>query len=191
MSYFKLICIILALAAVARCDFQWGGCPSYKRNMENFDINKYTGKWFEIAREKTTPFQKGDCTTAQYSLNEDGSVKVVNSELLPNGSYQSVTGKATTTSDPFRLKVSFSDNLFGKLFKGDYQVVETDYESYSVVYSCTDLLFARIEYYWILSRTNHIESEKTVGLLKVLSEKVNVSVDSLRFNNQEKGYCYY
>jgi apolipoprotein D and lipocalin family protein len=191
MSIFKVICLVVILAASVNCDFQWGGCPSYKRSMESFEIKKYEGKWFEIAREKSTPFQKGDCTTAEYSLNEDGSVKVVNTETLPNGKRQSAVGNATTTSDPFRLQVTFSNTFFGKLFKGDYQVVQTDYENYSIVYSCTDLVVARIEYYWILSRTNHIESDQTINYLKLFSDKFNISADKFRFTNQEKDYCGY
>jgi apolipoprotein D and lipocalin family protein len=191
MSFFKVLSLVIILAASINCDFQWGGCPSYKRDMESFDITKYVGKWFEIAREKTTPFQNGDCTTAEYSLNNDGSVKVVNTQLLPNGKKKSGIGKATPTSDPFILQVAFSDTFWGKLFKGDYQVVETDYENYSIVYSCTDLVVGRIEYYWILSRTNHIESDKTVNYLKLFSDKLNVSADKFRFTNQEKDYCGY
>lgn len=187
----KCVILFLACLAVVSCGFKWGGCPTYTRNMESFDITRYTGKWYEIAREKSTPFQKGDCTTAQYSQNEEGSVTVLNTELLPNGQYQSAQGKAISTSDPFRFKVSFSDSFFGKLFKGDYQVVETDYDNFSIVYSCTDLLVGRIEYYWLLSRNPHIESDFTVSMLKVVSDRLDVSADSFRFTNQEKEKCGY
>ena len=189
MVTLKHICLLIAFAAVVKSDFQWGGCPSYSRRLESFEVSKYSGKWFEIAREQSTPYQKGECGTAEYSLNEDGSLKVVNSELLPSGEFNSIIGRITTTSDPFRLQVEFSDSFFGKLFKGDYQVVDTDYESFSVVYSCTSLFVGRIEYYWILSRTPHIESDKTIELLNVFSEKLNVSVDKFKFTNQEKDAC--
>lgn len=45
---------------------------------ENFDATKYTGRWFEIQRDDQ-PFEKNyDCQTANYALNEDGSLKVKN-----------------------------------------------------------------------------------------------------------------
>ena len=189
MSLLKYICVAIVLVSAVESGFQWGSCPSYTRKMNSFDLERYTGKWYEIAREKSTPFQKGDCTSADYTLNEDGTVKVVNSELLPSGEYKSVIGTARPTEDQFRLKIAFSESFFAKLFPGDYQVVDTDYETYSVVYSCTSLALARVEYYWILSRTAHIESDKTVELLHILADKLNVSATDLRFNNQEKNVC--
>ena len=42
------------------------------------------GKWYEIFREEETSFEEGaECVTAQYSLNQDGSLTVHNSQYLP------------------------------------------------------------------------------------------------------------
>lgn len=191
MSILKYICLLIIFVSAVKSDIQWwGSCPTYTRQMDSFDLKRYTGKWYEIAREKHTPFQKGDCTSASYSINDNGTLKVVNSELLPNGEFNSAIGTAYSTKDPFVFEVFFSDSFFAKLFPGDYQVVDTDYESYSVVYSCTSIaLLARIEFYWILSRTPKIESDKSAELVNLLSQKVNVTSKNLRFTNQEKEVC--
>ena len=56
--------------------------------VHNFDKEKYFGKWFEAYRTKGFKFESGDCTTAEYSLRDDGKLKIVNSEqIMKNGQY--------------------------------------------------------------------------------------------------------
>ena len=42
---------------------------------------------------------------------------------------------------------------------GDYQVLEVDYESYVVVYSCSQILFFKYELGWILTRAPKVSQE--------------------------------
>ena len=98
-----------------------------------FDLNRYLGKWYEVARYDHA-FERGLVgTTAEYSLREDGKIKVLNSGYLDtlDGSYQESIGKAKPNSNgkPGQLQVSF----FGP-FYGNYYILDLapDY-SYSVV----------------------------------------------------------
>jgi apolipoprotein D and lipocalin family protein len=54
--------------------------------MESFDINKYLGLWYEIMRYPNA-FEPSSCynTTATYTLNEDNTIKVVNSTISMDG----------------------------------------------------------------------------------------------------------
>ena len=113
--------------------------------VREFDLSRYLGEWYEIARYDHS-FERGmDNTMAQYILQEDGKVVVLNSGWK-NGDYKIAEGKAKypdPENKPGALKVSFF--LF---FYSDYNVmmVDEDYQI-SLVGSKSD------KYLWILSRT--------------------------------------
>jgi lipocalin len=113
--------------------------------VSEFDLDKYLGSWYEIARFDHS-FERGmDNAMAQYILQDDGKVFVLNSGWK-NGQFKIAEGKAkypNPTAEPGALKVSFF--LF---FYSEYNVMMVD-ETYSIslVGSKSD------NYLWILSRT--------------------------------------
>ncbi|WP_051687258.1 lipocalin family protein [Microbulbifer sp. HZ11] len=122
------------------------GVPDGVEPVEDFEINRYLGTWYEIARLDHS-FERGlSQVTAQYSLREDGGVKVVNRGFdAENAKWQEAEGKAYFVDAPNvgHLKVSF----FGP-FYGSYIVFELDEDyRYSMV-SGPDR-----SYLWLLSRT--------------------------------------
>ena len=110
-----------------------------------FDLSRYLGVWYEVARYDHS-FERGmDNTMAQYILEDDGMVVVLNTGWK-DGKFQIAEGKAKypdPSGAPGSLKVSFF--LF---FYSDYNVMMVD-ENYqiSLVGSKSD------KYLWILSRT--------------------------------------
>ncbi|KAJ0058865.1 hypothetical protein NL108_001094, partial [Boleophthalmus pectinirostris] len=68
----------------------------------------YLGTWFDIKKLPMT-FQKGECSTATYTLQSPGVVGVFNKELLADGTINTITGTATALdpSEPAKLSVSF------------------------------------------------------------------------------------
>lgn len=71
---------VLAITSIPQtfARLSWGACPQVT-TVENFDLSQYVGIWYEIKRDKITEFEEGGtCTTATYSTNSDGSVKVLN-----------------------------------------------------------------------------------------------------------------
>lgn len=117
--------------------------------VKNFRLDRYLGKWYEIARIDFKFEKNLNNTTAEYSLNEDGSVKVLNKGYnFEKESWQESEGKAKFHGDSNigRLKVSF----FGP-FYSDYNViaVEENYKYALVVGKNRD-------YLWILSREKEI-----------------------------------
>ena len=108
----------------------------------NLEPERYLGKWYEIARYDHK-FERGlNYATANYSLMNDGKIRVVNSGLK-NGKLKSSVGKAKFTDNPGLLRVSF----FGP-FYSDYRIMmlSKDYK-YALVGSKS------AKYLWILSRT--------------------------------------
>ena len=127
------------------------------------DLNKYAGKWYEIASYPQV-FQKGcHCTTAEYTVSEKGYVIVENrcNRDSINGKTSYIKGKAfvTKNSGNAKLKVQF----FWP-FKGNYWIIDLaeDY-SYAVVSNPNK------KYLWILSRTPQLNNsvyEQIIARLK-------------------------
>lgn len=136
----------------------------------SIDLNRYMGTWYEIARLPNS-FQKeciGD-VTANYTLNDDGSVRVINRCRKEDGEMTEAEGKARRLSDDepnSKLEVRFAPAWLSWLpfVWGDYWVIDLaeDY-SYVVVGE------PKREYLWILSRTPKMEEgayEKVLERIK-------------------------
>lgn len=112
------------------------------------DVNKYMGKWNEIASFPQR-FQKGcNCTEANYSLNENKTVKVVN-KCIKDGKLKTATAKAKVKDPVTNAKLSVQ---FMWPFKGKYWIIDlADDYSYAVVGH------PNRKYLWILSRTKTMD----------------------------------
>jgi len=125
--------------------------------VNNVDLKRYTGTWYEIAKIPNR-FQK-QCarnTTAAYSLNDDGTIKVINQCVKDDGTIDKAVGKARVvdTTTNAKLEVSFV-SIFGfHLFWGDYWIIglDDDYQ-YAVVGSPTR------KYGWILCREKQMSED--------------------------------
>lgn len=135
--------------------FSLFGCASIPKNAEavkNFDADKYLGKWYEIARFDFRFEKNLNNTTAEYSLNENGTIKVVNKGYnYVKEEWSSAEGKAKFVKNPeiAKLKVSF----FGPFYSG-YNVIALD-ENYQYAL----VAGASLKYLWILSRTPTIPDD--------------------------------
>lgn len=129
------------------------GLPDNVQPVESFKLDRYLGKWYEIARLDNS-FESGlSSVTAEYSLRDDGGVKVLNRGFLAkNNEWKEVEGRAyfVDRQDRGFLKVSF----FGP-FYGSYIVFELDHDHYQyAVVSGPDK-----SYLWILAREPKIKAE--------------------------------
>ena len=99
----------------------------------NVDVNRYTGKWYEIARYPNW-FQSGCASsTAEYTANADGSIGVFNTCMAADGSINSTiqgTARVVDTTTNAKLKVTFP----GIPFAGNYWIIQLgDNYEYAVV----------------------------------------------------------
>ena len=107
-----------------------------------FQAERYMGKWYKIYHTKNQRLLDDSwaCSTAEYSdLDSKGNFKVNNSSKKANGGPRiGLEGKASCPADsaPGQCFVSF----FGRPFKSEpnYNIVHTDYDNYSIVYSCDE-----------------------------------------------------
>lgn len=140
------------------------GMPEAVTPVKPFEIERYLGTWYEIARLDHS-FERGlSQVTATYSLNEDGSLKVINKGFdTKSNEWSEAEGKAwfVGPEDTAHLKVSF----FGP-FYGSYVVffLEPDYSTALVSGYSTD-------YFWILSRNKSLPQAKVQYYLSVAEQK--------------------
>jgi apolipoprotein D and lipocalin family protein len=122
------------------------GVPDNITPVENFQLDKYLGRWYEIARLDHS-FERGlTRVTADYWLRDDGSVRVANRGYsVKKNERKQAEGTAyfVRDSNQGHLKVSF----FGP-FYGSYVVFELDRENYQyALVSGPDK-----SYFWVLAR---------------------------------------
>jgi apolipoprotein D and lipocalin family protein len=129
------------------------------------DLNKYAGKWYEIASYPQI-FEKGcHCTTAEYTVSNKGYVIVENrcNKGSINGKLSYIKGKAFVEKDSGNAKLKVQ---FFWPFRAKYWIIDlADDYSYAVV------SHPNKKYLWILSRTPKMESATYQQILSRLKEK--------------------
>ena len=160
---------ITAMALLTFLTLGCTGIPEGATVVDDFEVDRYLGTWYEIARLDHR-FERGmSNVTATYSLRDDGGVDVLNRGFKEDkGEWDEARGKAyfNGPSDQGRLKVSF----FGP-FYGGYNVIELDKAGYQ--YSL--VAGPDTDYLWILSRTPEMDPD----ILESLVEKAaNLGFDT-------------
>ena len=142
-----------------------------------FDVNRYLGKWYEIARLDHR-FERGkDDVTATYAKRNDGGINVLNRGYDPvKKQWNESDGKAYFTGKPdiAALKVSF----FGP-FYGGYNVIALDEDYQYALVSGPNR-----DYLWILSRQPKIPDNVKQQYLTT-AKRLGFAVDKLIWVNQD------
>ena len=141
-----------------------GRADSVKNDMPvvaDFELDRYLGRWYEIARFNHR-FERGlDYVTAEYIPNPDGTIKVINRGYnRETGRLHESLGKAKTTSVPGHLRVSFF--LF---FYSDYDILAIDPD-----YNWVLIGSSSPKYLWIMSRTPALPAEQLSHILETARE---------------------
>lgn len=166
MNNFIIFVFILLTAAA------WGGGVSGQElNTVPVDLNRYEGRWYEIAKYPNR-FQR-DCTgdtTATYRLKDNGKIEVVNECREADGSMKKATGEAKVPDkdEPGKLKVRFAPGWLSWLpwVWGNYWVIELGPEyRYSVIGD------PGRDYFWILSREPEMDEATYKSILERAREK--------------------
>ena len=161
--------------------FAFNSCKTIPKDVEAvkpFNQEKYLGKWFEMAR-LDFKFEKNlNNTTANYSLREDGKIKVVNKGYnTKKEKWVESTDKAQFigANDVAMLKVSF----FGSFYAG-YNVIAIDDD-----YKYALVAGKNLDYLWILSRDITIPENIKNDYLKIAQE-IGYKTDELIWVKHDK-----
>ena len=160
-----LLVLLLGLAGCATAP------PAGLTPVTPFDVNRYAGKWYEIARMDHS-FERGlSDVSARYTVQPDGSVQVINRGFdVSRQAWKEAVGKALFTGDASRgaLKVSF----FGP-FYGGYNVIALDPD-----YRWSLVVGPDLGYVWILARDKQLTPEVREQVL-AQARKAGIDVDRL------------
>lgn len=157
------------------------GCQSIPKNataVSPFSLDKYLGKWYELARLDFKYEEGLNNTTATYSMKDNGNVEVLNQGYdYEKKEWTEAKGRAKFRGENnvAELKVSF----FGPFWAG-YNVISLagDYEYALVAGKDTDFL-------WILARTTTIPDNIRNGFLQE-AKKIGYNTDELIWVEHDK-----
>lgn len=155
------------------------GCSTKDPNIksvDNLDLNKYIGKWYEVARYEH--FFEKNCknVSATYSIKENKNIKVINrcEDITTNEKKEAIGEAIKVDNTNSKLKVTFFWPFYG-----DYWVIMlADDYSYAVVSEPTK------EYLWILSRTKKLPKNIQDNILEKL-KNLDFDTDKLIWTIQE------
>lgn len=177
MNRKKLIGLSVVLVTAAILLKSCKTIPKGAVAVKPFDVNRYLGKWYEVARFDYR-FEKNLInTTAEYSLKDNGNIKVVNRGYdFVKGKWKEAEGKAKFVGDKdeAKLKVSF----FGPFYAG-YNVIAID-----PGYNYALVAGKNLNYLWILSREKTIPASIKESFLQK-ARALGYKTDQLNWVKQE------
>ncbi|MCP4077061.1 MAG: lipocalin [Gammaproteobacteria bacterium] len=168
----RSLIILLVTFSISACV----SIPESIQPVTDFKLEKYLGKWYEIARLDHS-FERGlEQITAEYSMRGDGGVKVINRGFSnEKNDWKNAQGKAYFVGDvdTGHLKVSF----FGP-FYGSYIIFELDKDYQYAFVSGPDK-----SYLWLLSRSATVSDEIKQKFIKK-SKQIGFDTEQLIFVKQ-------
>jgi len=166
----RTIITFLLLFALPGCS----SIPSGVQAVRDFDINRYQGRWYEIARLDHS-FERGlSNVSATYTLRKDGGIDVLNKGFdKQSNQWKQIKGRAYFVKDKTvgRFKVTFFWPFYG-----GYNIIGLDKENYSYAMICGP----NRSYLWILAREKTLSKPVMDNLLKT-AENLSFKTNNLIF----------
>ncbi|XP_060818861.1 apolipoprotein D-like [Bombus pascuorum] len=148
----KIVLILSALALAQAQIPSLGFCPDYVP-MANFDMTKFLGIWYEAERYFQLTEVVSRCVMANYTLGPDGKFRVSNEVTNRfTGIKRVLEGeikKAASKAEEGKLIVKYTIPLTPET---KYSVLETDYDSYAVLWSCSGIGPFHTQNAWVMTR---------------------------------------
>ncbi|XP_075220898.1 apolipoprotein D-like [Lycorma delicatula] len=168
----------------------FGKCPDYPP-MKDFDPSKFQGDWYEIERSFYILELPHSCVKFNFTL-QDGLLKVA------VFSHNRLTGRSSTSYGrakpnylwPAVLSYEVNNYLPPYLARmlpgsGKYLILDTDYDNFAILYSCSDLGILHADLLWILGRERDLTVDSRVRVYDHLIN-LNINTDRLTLTPQKK-----
>lgn len=156
----KTMLLVLAMLIFALTAYAESRRGVNTATVANLDLQKFMGRWYEIARFDNR-FERGMVdVVADYTLLDDGKIRIVNSGMRDGKLHQSI-GRGKTTSQAGRLRVSFF-----MFFFSDYNIMEmADNGEWALVGGSSP------KYLWILSRKKELSADVINHIIGLARER--------------------
>lgn len=143
------VLLISSVIALAGC----AGIPKGITPVKDFDAQRYLGNWYEIARLEHSSEKGLSDITANYSLLDDGGIKVVNRGYdAQKGEWRVAEAKAYPMESP---GIGYYKISFFRPFYGSYVIFDLDKTDYQYSF----VTGPDRSYLWFLSRTPHVTKD--------------------------------
>ena len=159
-----LIAILISLFVLSSCSTSKKMSTASIPVVKDFQLERYLGVWYEIARLPNSFEKNLDNVTANYSLKDNGEINVLNKGFNSEKKlWKEATGRAwiPDIQNPASLRVSF----FWK-FSADYKIISLDSENYSYALVTS----TSKKYLWILSRTPKMDADTYEALVNIADD---------------------
>ena len=170
----KMCLLVVLLSAFSTVSAMPEGAEAVK----DFSLERYLGTWYEVARLDHRFERNLRRVTADYSMNDDGTVKVINRGYnTKKARWSEAEGKARFVdgTDIGRLKVTFFWPFYGA-----YNIIALEPENYSYAL----IIGNNTKYLWILAREPTLEPAVLQGLLDK-ARKLGFATDKLIYPQHE------
>lgn len=162
-------CLIFLIGLPAGC-----GSKEYLPTVEEVDLERYAGLWYEIARLPNRFERNLKCVTAEYTLMDNGKIQVTNRGVDRDNpddkSEANGTARVPDADFPGQLRV-----VFFWPFGGDYYLIELDENYQHALVGSPDR-----EYLWILAREKNLD-QNTLENLRNSAKELGFPVDQLHY----------
>ncbi|XP_050735599.1 apolipoprotein D-like isoform X1 [Eriocheir sinensis] len=166
------VVVVTLVATAVGHDWGWGNCPSAKA-FSSLDVDKFLGLWYVIQQTDTT----SSCLTMNYTRVSPTQLRAAKSRqllVLDSLSIEHTNSYTAKLDIPDfdnagAMRVKWPLNLAGK---ADYTVLDTDYDTYAVVYECQKVAsFLHRKSTAILSRTPTLSQDIISKERQLISSK--------------------
>jgi len=184
---FSIIALLIQVTLI-ESHTSFGRCPTVKHENNYFDIKAYEGVWYEQIRNSDFFIEKGECAIDDLKILNDNEYQVLNTEISKEDgtlNTRHASMKLYNIKNPFNYGIKF----FDLQPRADYQIFDTDYKNFAIVYSCTNLLFAKYELIWIMSRQPEMDKNILENLTVRIEKELNISRKVFYYTNQSEEIC--
>lgn len=154
--------------------------------IQNFNVDKYSGKWFEISKFPLVWEQKCSSAVAMYKVTNNKTLEVTNICFAQDGTESFRRTGVARFADPkhtdAKLLLKFTDNLPSD-GESEYWVLMTNYSDFAVVGNSQKTQL------WILSRQMHMSRCLYNAILNELSHKFHYDTNKLELHSNALVYC--
>ena len=168
------VAALALFSSSAEAKVSWGGCPNVQM-MSDFDPARYSGKWYEIVRDRMNPMTlTADCVTKEFAPYDEGDDKM---DLYFRGhymgfGYRGATGALWECEDGSADSWTCKATMGGSSKRSPFGVFYTDYDNIEIYYSCEEWGWWKYESFALAARTPQITREALALATQVIDDKI-------------------